>query len=298
MSKKEIPFVLMHGAGNMFMMINNDEQNLSINELAEFMTKDYPLHFPVDGLMAYGSSHSKDQDFSIEYLNPDGSHGSMCGNGARCAIKYHVEHIQKFNGESCAVRFLMAGTLYIGTYQDFGNSISVLFPNEPIVKELHLETEHGIMHAFHVFNGSDHLIVDAINHHIPRDDFFRFDIIPLAKPLRHHPTLPNGANVNFTFVMPDNLIKLRTFERGVERETAACGTGAMATAYVYANFTKNDNLTRFSGTYPIKLQVQSGDILMVDRNPDTGQLSLIGPAEFLTIDEAFAMYSDFQKRIQ
>ena len=297
MSKKEIPFVLMHGAGNMFIMINNDEQNLSIAELAEFMTKNYPLHFPVDGLMAYRSSHSNDHDFSIEYLNPDGSHGSMCGNGARCAIKYHVEYIQQFKDESCDMRFLMAGTLYTGRYQDFGSMISVLFPNEPIVKELQLNTEQGMIHVFHVFNGSDHLIMDAINHHIPSEDFFVYDINPMSKPLRHHPALANGANVNYVMIIPDNLILLRTFERGVERETAACGTGALATAYVYATFAQSEYLSDFKGTYPIRVQVQSGDILMVDRNSKTGQLSLIGPAEFLSIQEGYIMYSEFQKRV-
>ncbi len=297
MSKKEIPFVLMHGAGNMFIMINNDEQNLSIAELAEFMTKNYPLHFPVDGLMAYRSSHSNDHDFSIDYLNPDGSHGSMCGNGARCAIKYHVEYIQQFKDESCDMRFLMAGTLYTGRYQDFGSMISVLFPNEPIVKELQLNTEQGMIHVFHVFNGSDHLIMDASNHHIPSEDFFVYDINPMSKPLRHHPALANGANVNYAMIMPDNLIRLRTFERGVERETAACGTGALATAYVYATFAQSEYLSDFKGTYPIRVQVQSGDILMVDRNSETGQLSLIGPAEFLSIQEGYIMYSEFQKRV-
>jgi diaminopimelate epimerase len=298
MTKKEIPFALMHGAGNIFMVINNDELNLSLDELSEFMTKEYPLHFPVDGLMAYRVSDVNDYEFIIDFLNPDGSHGAMCGNGARCAIKYHKENFDKSPNESNKVKFLMAGTIYIGFYLFSSKNVSVTFPNEPMAKELHLETEKGIIRAFYVFNGSDHLIIDAINHGIHANDFFQFDFRSLAEPLRHHPALPNGANVNLAMTTHDNLIKLRTFERGVERETAACGTGALATAYIYQNHKKYMNLSVFTGDYPIELQVQSGDILTVKKENDSESLSLIGPAEFLTIDEAFAMYSDFQQRIQ
>lgn len=297
MTKKNIPFDLMHGAGNIFIVINNDELNLSLDELSEFMTKEYPLHFPVDGLMAYRVSDVNDYEFIIDFLNPDGSHGAMCGNGARCAIKYHKENFDKSPNESNKVTFLMAGTIYTGYYLFSGRNVSVTFPNEPMAKELHLETEKGIIRAFYVFNGSDHLIIDAINHGINAIDFFQFDFRSLAEPLRHHPALPNGANVNLAMSTHDNLIKLRTFERGVERETAACGTGALATAYIYQNQKNHVNLSVFTGDYPIELQVQSGDILTVKKEIDSESLSLIGPAEFLKIDEAFAMYSDFQQRI-
>lgn len=298
MSKQEITYTLMHGAGNMFIIINNDEYHLTIKELAEFMTKEFPLHFPVDGLMAYSSAHNSDFDFSIEFLNPDGSHGAMCGNGARCAIKYHVEHIHKSEVESCSITFQMAGTLYMGIYQQFGASIAIIFPNQPKANELNLSINDTMFNAIYVYNGSDHLIIDAIKHDIDADVFFTFDFHSMAEPLRHHTALPNGANVNLAMIMPNDLIQLRTFERGVERETAACGTGALATAFVYATFVNNDNLSSFEGTYPIRLKVQSGDILTVDKHPETGQLSLIGPAEFLTIEEAFSMYTDFQQRIQ
>ncbi|MEY3689611.1 MAG: hypothetical protein RIT37_1173 [Bacteroidota bacterium] len=298
MSRNAIPFDLMHGAGNIFMMIDNDELNLSIEELSDFMTKEYPLHFPVDGLMAYRVSDVNDYEFIIDFLNPDGSYGAMCGNGARCAIKYHEEHFEEFPNHTDMVKFLMAGTIYTGYYLNFGGYISVTFPNEPIVQELHLQTDKGLIHAFHVYNGSDHLIIDAIHHQIHANDFFRFDFRSLAEPLRNHPDLPKGANVNLAMTMQGNLIKLRTFERGVERETAACGTGALATAYVYQNYKMNTNLSVFLGNYPIDLQVQSGDILTVEKESDSEALRLIGPAEFLTIEEAFEMYSNFQKRIQ
>jgi len=298
MSKKEIPFELMHGAGNIFMIINNDELNLSLEELSEFLTKEYPLHFPVDGLMAYRVSEVNDYEFIIDFLNPDGSHGAMCGNGARCAITYHGKYVEKFSNDSVKVTFMMAGTIYSGYCLFSGGDISVTFPNEPITKDLQLVTDKGIIHAFHVYNGSDHLIIDAINHGINANEFFQFDFRSLAEPLRHHPDLPNGANVNLAMTTHDNLIKLRTFERGVERETAACGTGVLATAYIYQNHKMHMNLSVFTGDYPIDLQVQSGDILTVKKENDSESLSLIGPAEFLTIDEAFAMYSDFQQRIQ
>jgi diaminopimelate epimerase len=298
MSKKEIPFELMHGAGNIFMVINNNALHLSLDELSEFLTKEYPLHFPVDGLMAHRISDVNDYEFLIDFFNPDGSHGAMCGNGARCAIKYHEEYFVELPNESNNVNFMMAGTIYSGIYLISDNYVSVTFPNVPMMKELQLKTDNGIVHAFHVNNGSDHLIIDAVNHGIDVNDFFSFDFRSFAEPLRHHPDLPSGANVNIAMTMPNNLIKLRTFERGVERETAACGTGALATAYIYHNHKMNTNLTVFNGIYPIELQVQSGDILTVEKEQDSEALRLIGPAEFLTIDEAFAMYSDFQQRIQ
>lgn len=298
MSIKDIPFKLMHGAGNIFMIIDNDELNLSIEQLAEFFTIHYPLHFPVDGLLAYRISDVNDYEFIIDFLNPDGSHGAMCGNGARCALKYHVEYFEDFPPDSYMTEFLMAGQIYSGIYLNFGDYISVTFPNEPIVQELQLETDNGPVHAFHVNNGSDHLIIDSLNHRIHANDFFRFDFRSLAEPLRHHPSLPRGANVNIAMTMRGNLIQLRTFERGVERETASCGTGALATAYVYQKYKMSTNLSVFLGDYPIELLVQSGDILTVKKEKDSEGLRLIGTAEFLTIDEAYQMYSIFKERFQ
>jgi diaminopimelate epimerase len=128
----------------------------------------------VDGLMAYKTSEVIEYEFTIEFLNPDGSHGAMCGNGARCAIKYHKENFEEFPKESNKVNFLMAGTIYTGFYLFAGTYVSVTFPNKPMVKELQLETDKGIIHAFYVFNGSDHLIIDAYNHGIHANDFFEF----------------------------------------------------------------------------------------------------------------------------
>jgi diaminopimelate epimerase len=302
MTKKKIPFELMHGAGNIFIVINNDELNLSLDELSEFMTKEYPLHFPVDGLMAYKSSEVIEYEFTIEFLNPDGSHGAMCGNGARCAIKYHIKQLEdnfeEFPITDYYVSFKMAGTIYRGFYLNFGDYISVIFPNEPIAKEVELETENGFVYGIHVFNGSDHLIIDSMQFHIHSNDFFRFDFKSLAEPLRHHPSFPNGANVNLAMPLRGNQINLRTFERGVERETAACGTGALATAYAYCECVKSTYLVAFPRGYPVELIVQSGDILNVERRENSNELTLIGPAEFLTIDEAFEMHTQFQQRIQ
>lgn len=303
MSKLEITFDLMHGAGNIFIVINNDELNLTLKELQEFMTKNYPLHFPVDGLMAYSGSDAMNYEFKIDFLNPDGSHGAMCGNGARCAIKYHIKQIEDEDEDPIVipdefVRFMMAGTIYKGLYANFGDYISVTFPNQPIVKEIELQTDNGIVYGVYVFNGSDHLILDSMQFRIHSNDFFRFDFRALAEPLRHHAAFPNGVNVNLAMPIRGRQINLRTFERGVERETAACGTGALATAFAHIDFAKTTYLTACPSGYPVELIVQSGDILTVEKNIDSKELTLIGPAEFLTIEEAFEMYSELQKRIQ
>ncbi len=195
-------------------------------------------------------------DFRMRIFNADGSEAESCGNGLRCLGRFLLD--LGFPPQSYRIR----------THERF---VKIDYPDHRIaismgeIKDLklNLETEYGIVHFLDT--GVPHLVS-----FVP--DVDAMDVANLGSQLRHHPLVePKGANVNFATLLPDQSLRVRTYERGVERETLSCGTGACAVAFLAQ--------TLFHLKSPISLQFRGGTLEVAIQN---GQCELIATATRLT----------------
>jgi diaminopimelate epimerase len=208
------------GAGNDFVMVNNFNEinaDLSNEDIATICHRRFGVGS--DGLIIL--SKSKTHDFIMTYYNSDGYEGSMCGNGGRCAVQFAydqglIKEKTIFEAVDGVHEAIIEGE----------NTISLKMSNVDIVKE----TKLGLF----MDTGSPHVMVESKN-------LASIDVYSKGKKIRNDKIFsPAGTNVNF-FEFIDGIIHLRTFERGVEDETLACGTGSVATA-IAAYHLKNQNL--------------------------------------------------------
>jgi len=290
---KPLPYSFMHGAGNIFCVIDNRELHLSIEKLSEFIVSGLTIDFNVDGLIAVRESETYDME--VDFFNPDGSFGAMCGNGARCAVKYYVQYFLNPIPHYGDVFFSMAGTEYEAEFVDFGNHITIYFPETQSISPITLPNS---LQAFYIENGADHVVIDAMQCVKNEEDFEHFDLHTFAEPIRHLAIFPRGANVNLVFPKQDNRLRIRTFERGVERETAACGTGALAVGNAYVSQSGSKAISGGPYAYPIEIEVISEEILHVNALRRDKMISLSGPAEFLDEQEAQQLFLTNQKRMK
>jgi diaminopimelate epimerase len=243
------------GAGNDFVIIRGEELGLGdAAALAERLCS-RRSGVGVDGMIIVRSV--SEDIVRVRFFNPDGSEFATCGNGSRCAAKYSADRgltgdelmMVTDDGE---IRARVSGTDVVLDY--------ALDPE--ILDRLEVEVAGDARPARLVRMGTPHLVVDV-------DDVDLADFALAAGRLRHLPELgPEGANVDF--VSEDGgRFRIRTFERGVEAETLACGSGCMATAFAL----RQDE--RAAG--PVELETRSGEILRVEFLPE-GFIRLAGPA--------------------
>jgi len=259
----------MSGAGNIFSVIDNRNTRFSIETLQKLtpLLCSESCSQSTEGCIVMNDGNANN-DFIVDFFNPDGSYGAMCGNGARCAVRF-AESLGIITKND--VVFTMANTQYSARF--VGNEIVVNFPPPiDITAEKMVAVNDCVVQGGYVNVGSDHFIVE-----MPRDGFSDIDLENFARPLRYHDDfLPRGVNVNIS-TFHNMAILIRTYERGVEAETGACGTGAISTALYYA--------LKYQIPSPIKLIPTSGQQLTVgfDRNDDTifSNVYLQGSAEFL-----------------
>jgi len=237
----QIEVEIMSGAGNIFSVIDNFEQKYS----PDFFKRYAPLicsqsYSPktTEGILVIEPSNSVFKDFSLKFFNPDGSFGMMCGNGGRCAVAFALEKgLVKTNKES--IKFDVWGQEY--SAETLGDEIKITFPPPKLIIQNKLVPvgNYNLLGDF-IDVGSPHFILNFNS--IPMSenyDFFSFPITELGRAIRFHNEFsPEGTNVDF-FTIQNDRIFLRTYERGVEAETGACGTGAIATAV--SVFIKNPN---------------------------------------------------------
>lgn len=269
---------LMSGAGNRFAVFAKPAHEIDFSRVARLLCERVTDGgYRLEGVMQIGRSEVG--DFAMDFANPDGSLGAMCGNGARCALTF-AHSIGLVPEKEAPASFDVHGTLYSGWIRPDG-AVSVRFPPPLEVRHnLHLTLNaHSVEYSF-ADVGSQHAVLfwpDFARLFDVGDAFRDFDIARIAPAIRHHPQLgPRGANVSFYLPEADGTLQLRTFERGVEAETGACGTGAIATALaaLHAGHT----------TPPVRLIPPSGAWLEVlpEYNHDGScrHIILSGPAEF------------------
>ncbi len=218
-------FCKMHGAGNDFLIINNLEERLPHERfpmLAQMLCT-RRISVGADGLMVVEKS-TNGADFRMLFYNADGSAGEMCGNGARCICRYGFE--KGLSGEKQVIE--TPSGIVTGWRIDQKN-YRVRLTN-PSVVELSRSVEAcGTTWDCSYIElgtpGLPHVVVPM--EQLAQKHFD--DLRELGRTLRRHRTFPKGANVNFYDIQAENELVLRTYERGVEDFTYACGTGTGAT---------------------------------------------------------------------
>ncbi len=197
-----------------------------------------------DGLLIL--EQSKNADIKMRIFNSDGSEAQMCGNGARCVAYYLMNHDSK-TGE---LRFeTIAGIIEAKIIKD---EVKIKLTNPKDIKlNLPLEVSERKIHVSFINTGVPHVVVFVNNIRI-------IDVNYIGNLVRNHEKFqPEGANVDFVEVLGPDSLKIRTFERGVESETLACGTGAAAAALIAfkLSFVKENK---------IKINPTSGELLTVE----------------------------------
>ncbi len=215
---KMVHFVKMHGAGNDFVLIDDRAEQFPVHDhlrLAAFAAARTGIG--CEGVILV--QPSKIADFRMVFFNPDGTEADLCGNGARCVAAFARE-IGAAKG--CAMTFETRAGLVDAEVLDAGK-VKVWMP-EPHDRRYGLDVE-GMKGDF-IVAGVPHFVV-------PCESVAAVDVEKLGRRLRRAAAFePNGTNVDFAQFIPPNKILLRTYERGVEAESGACGTGAVATAVV------------------------------------------------------------------
>jgi len=222
--KYPIPFAKLSGTGNDFIVIDHRDPFIREIDQPEFARRVCRRRFSVgaDGLILIENSESA--DFCWQFYNGDGSKAEMCGNGARCAARFAYE-----NGIApAAMQFeTTAGTIEALVLSTSGESIKIrLTPPDDLRLNIPLTI------------GSAEQVLHFINTGVPHTVLLVNDagVVPVAawgREIRFHESFqPAGTNANFTQVLPGDTLMVRTYERGVEGETMACGTGAVASALI------------------------------------------------------------------
>ena len=280
---KKLFFAKMSGAGNDFIVFDklvNPDLMLDSNAIKRLCDRRNGIG--ADGVITIGDSDS--YDFMMEYYNSDGSTGSLCGNGARCAIKF-AESTKRVKQQKTS--FISNGESYIGEILN-ESQVKVHF-NEPQNLKFNFKVKAAgqLINACFVDTGSPHVVINATeilkNPANPQSFYENINDVPvfeIGKEIRNLPEfLPGGTNVNFYYINGDQ-IYIRTYERGVEDETLACGTGNAATAIVINNIHKI--------APPITLNTRGGDQLTIDfenKNNIIRNLTLTGPVKIVFTGE-------------
>ncbi len=255
----------MNGAGNDFIVLDNRSGTVKLTREQVVRLCDRHRGVGADGLLLLIPSKSGKADWAWDFYNSDGSTGEMCGNGARCFSRF----VQKYTGAPGGFTFETGAGIISASFQ--GDRVTVNLTNP---ENLRLDEKVPLS------NGPQ--VIHSLNTGVPHAVLFVPDadkamVLQLGPEIRRHAHFaPRGTNVNFVQVLGPDHIRVRTYERGVEGETLACGTGVSAAAMI------SSRVHNFKS--PVKVQVQGGEQLEVGFNQANGRFTdvrLTGPAEFV-----------------
>ncbi|NWG29160.1 MAG: diaminopimelate epimerase [Ignavibacteriaceae bacterium] len=265
-----LTFTKMSGAGNDFVFIDK-KQNDFLQVSTEFVRKicDRRNGIGADGLITIEDSTS--HNFVMNYYNADGSTGSLCANGARCAILFASESGRLKDNKA---EFVSNGLEYKGEVLSETEIKFYLNPPKKIKYNFKVKAGGKLINAHFADTGSPHVVIDISESEGFLTSLEDLNIELLGREIRNLPEFsPGGTNVNFVDVK-DEVIYIRTYERGVEAETLACGTGSVAAAII-CYVTKKISV-------PVKIIPKSNENLFVNfdvENSKVRNLSLTGPAK-------------------
>ncbi len=218
-------FTKMQGAGNDFIIINNIEEKIPLEKLSDLARRicTRKLSVGADGLMVIEKPEA-DGDFKMLFYNNDGSEAEMCGNGARCISRYGHDN-GLCSGEEQRIE-TVSGTVVGKRVSERLYTIRLNSPSliEHGVKVTAMGDEYDVSYVELGVPGMPHAVVYMDWEKIPEDK-----LREVGRQIRFWKDFPKGANVTFVHLERENSLKAKTFERGVEDFTLACGTGSGAT---------------------------------------------------------------------
>lgn len=235
-------FYKYDGAGNDFILVDirESDPHLDTSRISHLCHRRFGIG--ADGLMTLDNAEG--YDFRMTYYNSDGREGSMCGNGGRCiaafATKLGLGHTDPTTGRH-SLRFI--------AYDGEHTAEMLVWHKEENyglvrlrMRDVEASTVRKVEEGWTLDTGSPHYVVRV-------DDLQHFDVVGVGRRLRNRSDLfPQGTNVDFIEDLPDGRLMVRTYERGVEDETYACGTGVTACAIVSGN----RKLTTLGGDFKVE----------------------------------------------
>jgi len=262
---KPIPFMKLSGSGNDFILVDNRERIVDPKRASALAAKVCAHRMSVGGDGLILIERSRRADFRWRLFNADGSEAEFSGNGARCAARF--AYLKRIAGPR--MRFeTLAGLIDAEMVSSKGRgrgsarggksaleAVKVRFPDPKGLRLNVPVTIDGIEREAHFLDtGVPHCVYIV-------DDPDKIDVVGIGRPTRYHPLFqPAGTNVNFISIADPHTIRIRTYERGVEDETLACGTGSIAAALLAGLVAKAES--------PVTLIPQSGLKLTVHFTSD------------------------------
>lgn len=265
----------MAGAGNDFIIIDAPRKGFPLKKFTQKVC-DRTNGIGADGVIVLGSS--KKEDYKMRIINADGSEAEMCGNGARCFASY-VNQKKNLNGTLFSIETL-AGTI-LGSAQGETAIVRLSDPNS-YRPNISLKVKGKTIKVSYIDTGVPHAVA-----FVRRLD--KCDVRTSGNQIRFHKAFsPRGANVNFVEPINKKLVAARTYERGVEDETKACGTGSVAAALI-SYMTANQNQQNKEKAR-MNVKTTGGEILKVTFDIREGQPNnvwLEGSAKFIASGEYY-----------
>jgi diaminopimelate epimerase len=252
----KIPFLKMSGSGNDFILVDHREPLLDRHRMKKFAQKVCRRRTSVgaDGIIFI--EPSKEADFKWQFFNADGSVAEMCGNGGRCAARF--AYLKGIAGSSL-------------TFETLAGILSAQVNGKRV--KLEMTKPYGLKLDEKISIGAKGMTISRINTGVPHAVLFLknlegIDVVGTGRKIRNHPHYaPKGTNADFVRVKSRSRLWVRTYERGVEDETLACGTGAVASALVAA----------FKGLVrsPVSIKTSGGEILTVHFELEGGEVKKV-----------------------
>jgi len=259
-----LSFTKMNGAGNDFVVVDNRAGTLRLDGATIARLCDRHRGIGADGLLAVEKAENG-ADFRMRYYNADGGEAEMCGNGARCFARFASR---------------LTGALGDITFDTMAGVISARLLGERV--QLQMSQPKDLAPGVELEIAGQRRTVHFVNTGVPHavvmvDDLEATDVLTLGAAIRHHAHFaPKGTNANFIQPVGMRSLAIRTYERGVEGETLACGTGVVASAIIFHELTP--------AAPPISVRVRGGETLevgFVKTVDGYREVTLTGPAEFV-----------------
>jgi len=247
-----IPFYKMSGSGNDFIIIDNRGNQVEPADLSGFVARvcRRAMSVGADGfILVEDSDHT---DFRWQFFNSDGSVAEMCGNGARCVARFAF--LNRIAGPE--MQFETDAGVVAASVADDRVRLKMTNP-EDLDPSYALSVTSGEIQVGSVNTGVPHAVIAV-------EDLDGVDVVNLGREIRRHIRYaPAGTNVNFVSPLAEDRLAIRTYERGVEDETLACGTGAVAAAIVTASLKVLSS--------PIAVRTRSGQYLNIHFKVEDGR---------------------------